>query len=217
MRADARENRERILEATRQLLVEHGPDVPLDQIAARAGTSIATFYRRFEDRTALLTALISEESAVMLAAVEDLHDTLGSHPDREKWETSTRDLMLSSTSRMAPIMAAFNSGAVAVTDEMLATHQKVKELFGHIIAMAQDQGLVRRDTTDNEVMTLLITAIQPNPHLDIEQNRELTARMISVLLAGLSADAASVPLPGSPLHLELSPKPHDSSPHHHNR
>lgn len=209
MRADARENRERILEATRQLLVEHGPDVPLDQITARAGTSIATFYRRFEDRTALLTALISEESAFMLAAVEDLHDYLESHPNREKWETAIHDLMLSSTSRMAPIMAAFNSGAVAVTDEMLSTHQNVKELFARVIATAQDQGLVRSDTTDHEVMTLLIAAIQPNPHLTPEQNRELTARMISVLLAGLSAEAASVPLPGSPLHLELNPKPQD--------
>ena len=211
MRADARENRERILEATRELLVEHGPDVPLDQIAARAGTSIATFYRRFEDRTALLTALVSEESAVLLAAVEDLSDYLEGRPGREKWETAIQDLMLSSRSRMAPVMAAFNSGALPVTEELLSMHTKVKDLFAGIISTAQDQGLVRYDTTHQEVMTLLVTAMQPNLHLTPDQNRELAARMIGVVLAGLSPDAASVPLSGSPLDLEFNPTPRDES------
>ncbi len=203
MRADARKNRERILEATRQLLVEQGPDVPLDQIAARAGTSIATFYRRFEDRTDLLTALISEESAVMLAAVEALYEYLDSRPSREKWETAVRDLMLSSSSRMAPIMAALSSGAIPVSEQMLGTRQEMEEMFASIILTAQEQGLVRRDTDHHDVMSLLVAATHPNLHLTPEQNRELTGRMIAVLLAGLSADAGSVPLPGSPLRIEF--------------
>ncbi|WP_131740840.1 TetR/AcrR family transcriptional regulator [Actinomadura roseirufa] len=54
LRADARDNRRRILAAAQEVLVERGPDVPLEEIARRAGTGIATLYRRFPDRAVLI-------------------------------------------------------------------------------------------------------------------------------------------------------------------
>ena len=57
LRADARLNRERILAAARDSFVERGADVPLEEIAARAGVGIATLYRRFPDRAALQRAV----------------------------------------------------------------------------------------------------------------------------------------------------------------
>src|ERR1700682_6534119 len=57
LRADARRNRAHVLAAARVVFVELGADAPLDEIARRAGVGIATLYRRFPDRAALLRAV----------------------------------------------------------------------------------------------------------------------------------------------------------------
>lgn len=56
-RADARENRRRLLDAAGELITEHGADVPLHAIADHAGLGVGTLYRNFADRDALLRAL----------------------------------------------------------------------------------------------------------------------------------------------------------------
>jgi AcrR family transcriptional regulator len=53
-RADARENRERLLEAARDLFRAEGVDVPLREVARRAGVGPATLYRHFPTKQALL-------------------------------------------------------------------------------------------------------------------------------------------------------------------
>ena len=58
MRADARRNLEQLLEAARDLVAERGAGVALEEVAQRAGVGIATLYRRFPDRTALLRGVV---------------------------------------------------------------------------------------------------------------------------------------------------------------
>jgi AcrR family transcriptional regulator len=60
MRADARRNRERVLEAAREALAEHGLDAQMDDIAARAGVGVGTVYRHFPTKEALFDALSGE-------------------------------------------------------------------------------------------------------------------------------------------------------------
>jgi AcrR family transcriptional regulator len=60
-RADAARNRRRILDAARELFGRHGVDgVSLERVAAEAGVSKATLFRRFGDRQALFLALLDE-------------------------------------------------------------------------------------------------------------------------------------------------------------
>jgi AcrR family transcriptional regulator len=57
LRADARRNRERVLEAARDLFAAQGSAVPLDEIAARAGVGPGTVYRHFPTKEALFEAV----------------------------------------------------------------------------------------------------------------------------------------------------------------
>ena len=54
MRADARRNRQRLLDVTIELILEVGGVPSRDAIAARAGVGIGTLYRHFPDQQALL-------------------------------------------------------------------------------------------------------------------------------------------------------------------
>ena len=63
LRADAARNRDAIVAVARDVFAEHGLEVPLEAIAARAGVGIATLYRRFPTREKLVAAALVEKVA----------------------------------------------------------------------------------------------------------------------------------------------------------
>lgn len=71
LRADARRNRERILDAAREVFAAQGTDAPMSAVARRAGVGVATLYRRFPTRTALATAAFTEQLALCAAALDE--------------------------------------------------------------------------------------------------------------------------------------------------
>ena len=56
-RADARRNRERVLESARAVFAERGLDAQIDEIARGAGVGVGTVYRHFPTKEELLEAL----------------------------------------------------------------------------------------------------------------------------------------------------------------
>ncbi|MGZ8179229.1 TetR/AcrR family transcriptional regulator [Williamsia sp. SKLECPSW1] len=60
-RSDARANRESLVTAAAALFAEVGAAVPLDAIAREAGVSIATLYRHFPSREALVVEVYRSE------------------------------------------------------------------------------------------------------------------------------------------------------------
>src|SRR3954466_13334717 len=60
MRADARRNRGLLVAAAKEVFIEDGVDAPLEEVARRAGVGIATLYRRFPDRQALMRGVALE-------------------------------------------------------------------------------------------------------------------------------------------------------------
>jgi AcrR family transcriptional regulator len=59
LRRDALRNRQRLVEAAREVFAEQGLDAPLDEIARRAGVGNATLYRRFPTRDGLYAAVFA--------------------------------------------------------------------------------------------------------------------------------------------------------------
>src|SRR5712675_3043359 len=60
MRADAKRNRERILESARAAFAESGADAQIDHVARHAGVGVGTVYRHFPTKQALLTELVRQ-------------------------------------------------------------------------------------------------------------------------------------------------------------
>lgn len=61
LRSDALDNRERILDAARAVFASAGLNVPMREIARRAGVGPATLYRRFPTKQDLVTEAFTEE------------------------------------------------------------------------------------------------------------------------------------------------------------
>jgi len=71
LRSDARDNRGRILAAARAAFAADGLDVPIREIARRARVGVATVYRHFPTKEALLTEAFAEQLARCSAVVEE--------------------------------------------------------------------------------------------------------------------------------------------------
>lgn len=70
LRADAARNRARLLEAAARLVAEHGAaGVTMEAVAAAASVGKGTVFRRFGDRTGLLTALLDHSEKKFQAAL----------------------------------------------------------------------------------------------------------------------------------------------------
>src|SRR5215207_8786647 len=81
LRADAERNRQRLVESARDLFADRGLDVTLDDIARHAGVGIATAYRRFPNKDAIVEELmagrIRELEAIARECLEEPDPWLG--------------------------------------------------------------------------------------------------------------------------------------------
>ena len=72
MRADAKKNYDHLLEVARAVVVEHGSEASLRDIARRAGVGLGTLYRHFPTREALLEALLRTSFDELKARADEL-------------------------------------------------------------------------------------------------------------------------------------------------
>lgn len=78
MRADARRNRGRLIDAAVELILESGGEPAMDAVATRAGVGIGTLYRHFPDRQELLRGVVLE---VLDRTIERGRSALAEAPD----------------------------------------------------------------------------------------------------------------------------------------
>jgi AcrR family transcriptional regulator len=80
MRADAKRNYADLLAVARDVFTEEGADASLRDVARKAGVGLATLYRHFPTRDALLQALLRESFDTLTARAKEL-ETAGSAAD----------------------------------------------------------------------------------------------------------------------------------------
>ena len=86
VRADARENRARILAAARHAFAESA-DSSMNQIAQRAGVGPGTLYRNFPTRESLVLAIYQQEVDQLVGSVPELLATLPPLAALRRWTT----------------------------------------------------------------------------------------------------------------------------------
>jgi AcrR family transcriptional regulator len=184
MRADARRNRQRLLDAALQVYAERGADdASLDEIARRAGVGIGTLYRHFPTRQALLEAVYRDQVEELCAVARELP---GEAPPEQALERWLRALMAFATTKKnlsSSLMSGPNKSEVATSCSAM-----VREAATKLLAEAQQTGQVRADVDAIDLLrmshALAIAADLPYSHPDQGE------RLMSVLLAGLRPQPA---------------------------
>src|SRR5438552_8052834 len=74
LRADARRNLERVLDAAAEVFAASGPDASIDEIARLAGVGHGTVFRRFPTKDDLMYAVIERHVAQLRAIAEEALD-----------------------------------------------------------------------------------------------------------------------------------------------
>lgn len=84
-RADAARNQEKILEAAKAVFAEQGTQVNLDEVARRAKVGIATLYRNYPNREALIEAVYRREVDQLALAAPQLLSRLSAADALHRW------------------------------------------------------------------------------------------------------------------------------------
>ena len=150
LRADARRNLERILEAAREAFAERGLEVGVEEIARRAGVGIGTLYRHFPNRQTLLEALyVKEVEEICVSAAEFDH--------ADPWQALTDWL-----ERVVDYLAAKRALADELLNYLDADAPLFKECRASLFAAgepllkrAQDAGVVRPDVNFSDVLHIV--------------------------------------------------------------
>jgi AcrR family transcriptional regulator len=186
MRADARRNRQRLLDAALQVYAEHGADdASLDEIARRAGVGIGTLYRHFPTRQALLEAVYRDQVEELCAVARELSDEA---PEQalERWLRALMAFATTKKNLSSALMSGPNKSEVASSCSAM-----VREAATKLLADAQRTGQVRDDVDAVDLLrmshALAIAADLPHSHPDQGE------RLMSVLLAGLRPPPAEPP------------------------
>jgi AcrR family transcriptional regulator len=155
LRADARRNRERIVEAARDVFAQCGADAQMDDIARAACVGVGTVYRHFPTKSALIGELMATKfrhhaEAARRWAQEDDGWTAFEGFLRETFAAMERDATLQQR-----IMWSSDAEALQRAE---GARQELVEVVGGIIERARAQGRLRSSFSVDD-MPALMTAV----------------------------------------------------------
>lgn len=155
LRADARRNRERILQTARTAFAAEGLAVPLDEIARRAGVGPGTVHRHFPTKEMLFEAVVREHlERLTLDARAALAD-----PEAGPAFFAFLTRMTAEADEKQDLTEAITAagGPMGVEAEELAV--QLRELFGALLSRAQQAGTVRDDVDAADVQAIVVAAL----------------------------------------------------------
>lgn len=190
LRADARRNRERLIEAAQTLFRTRGLDVGVAEIAEAAGVGRGTLFRNFASKEDLIAAIVAErmyEAAAYgekLLASEDPGDALF-------------DFLAHMVGRQQLDRALFEGidETWLSQDVIRPAHLAVFEVLERLLARAQTAGAVREDVGAIDLLMMFkgaCHAVMAYGHAD----PEAMGRHLDLMRASVRPDPGGPPLRG---------------------
>jgi AcrR family transcriptional regulator len=178
-RADARRNRERILQSAREVFAEYGADAQMDDVARTAAVGVGTVYRHFPTKEALLVELLREKFRLFGARA---HEALEQDGEpfavieellRRNAETMAKD---------AAIQQALAGAGEHIWMQAEAEQKQLLAVTGELIARAKRNHTIRPDLEATDVGMLMCglcsTMGRHTPGFDWRRHLDLVIEML---------------------------------------
>jgi AcrR family transcriptional regulator len=191
LRADARRNHERVVDAARVVFAEQGREAQMDDVARRAGVGVGTVYRHFPTKETLIEALaIDRFERVIVVAKAALER-------EDPWQA-----FLDTLWACAEILAADRAfteiigelrGPMPFSPEM---ERDMNETFAELVRRAQASGELRPDMVVDDIPMFMcgIGAATRKSHRCPDAWR----RHLAIVIDGLRAGSGPETLPTGP-------------------
>jgi AcrR family transcriptional regulator len=170
LRADARRNRERILDAARKVFAKQGAGAQMDDIAHAAGVGVGTVYRHFPHKEALMGELVASKFRAFADNAEralDVDDPWEAFAGllRRNAELCARDVGVQQALAREP--AAWS---VAMPELM-----RLRDLTTRLIHRGQQAGVMREDMVVDDIPMLMcgVSSTMAVPGFDWRRHLEI--------------------------------------------
>ncbi|GAA2646383.1 TetR/AcrR family transcriptional regulator [Dactylosporangium fulvum] len=173
LRADARRNRERLLQVAMRAFSDTGPEVTLDSIARTAGVGIGTLYRHFPTREALIEEVYRTELTRLCDAVPALLADLPADQALRSWMDRYIDYMAAKRGLADALRVVIAAGGKPFA------HSR-ERLVGAITELLAAAGLGTVDAGDVLMALSGISLAAGEP-----AQREQAGRLLDLLMDGL--------------------------------
>jgi AcrR family transcriptional regulator len=174
LRADARRNREKILDSAREAFADCGADAQMDDVARQAGVGVGTVYRHFPTKEALMVELVRQKLRMMSARVRETLDQEGEPFERLIGVLRANAEAVHRDAAMQQTLAGFDEEIWAQAEP---EREELISLTGELVQSALRAGTIRSDATPYDVAMLMsglcVSMVHAASGFDWERHLEL--------------------------------------------
>lgn len=189
MRSDALRRREALVREARRIFAENGAGVALETVADAAGVGIATLYRNFAQREALLDAVAAAVLEDVCAATQAAtRATEGDGADVwTAWGGWARSVAAMEIGALAAVLAGEYGARIA--PEVLELQAELVDLLEVLVARVRAEGLVPTSVSGLELLVGIARMTRPQMATGGAMADDLGERLVLIFLAGLRSQA----------------------------
>ena len=177
-RADARRNRDGLLEAAKAAFAEVGPEASLEEIARRADVGIGTLYRHFPARDAIVEAVYRREVQQLADAAPRLADSLPPAEALRAWMRVFIDYIAAKKVIAPALKSLVGADSTLYAD----SSARINGAIAHLVERARASGDIRPDADSADLLRALIGFAYVNSAPDWEAS---ALRLVDLLIDGL--------------------------------
>ncbi len=152
LRADARRNRERILQSAKAVFAQHGADAQMDDVAAQAHVGVGTVYRHFPTKDALMAELIRQKFQHLVESARE-----GLQREGEPFDVFADTLRRNADdcARDAAMQHALTGVGEHIWNDSLPVQEELYALTEQLIERAHRAGTMRTDIAASDIAMLM--------------------------------------------------------------
>ena len=176
-RADAQQNRARILVVAKEAFARSGAHARLDDIAKQAGVGPGTLYRHFPSREDLLKAVYQAAAQKLATAAEEFAETLSPVDAVRSWMMLFVDY-LADKQIIAPALRALVDDPHKLYE---ASYGQIWEAVRGLVKRAVQSGDIRADLDAVDLLRALVGVASIGASADWQQSAR---RLVDILILG---------------------------------
>jgi len=182
MRADARRNVERLVDAARKVFADQGGGASMEAIAKQAGVGVGTLYRHFPKRIDIVEAVYRDDVDQLVGSADRGLTELDPWAALEAWLRAYVDYGRAKRTFLNELHEAFEKNP----DLKPASRDRIWAACNQVLTRAQEVGRARSDIDGQDLMQL-VSPMCMSSTLSVDQGE----RLLAMVLDGLRAPTQS--------------------------